>query len=273
MARRTFAFVILAGELIGKIIAFLAIFVRGTSSGAVTVAILIASSVDLRMRVGPGHTIGKNAISVLKDLVVGTSGTFVGFRSAAFFAGEVTNNGRVNAFSIDEDLAVVARNTMLGVNISASLASDVTRLTFATEEDFAIGASGTILCGNTLASETALMARRTICLIVEGGVKDCQIHAFSAVMIGRASSGVVAIAIAHASAGTELVGAFVMDVVQLDAIKDLDTFAIDQSEMFRAGLAFFLGGSTAGQASVPARNDTNTVSELISFVAKSAIGG
>lgn len=92
-------------------------------------------------------------------------------------------------------------------------------------------------------------------------------------MIGRASSGVVAIAIAHASAGTELIVAFVMDVIQLDAIKDLDTFAIDQSEMFRAGLAFFLGGSTAGQASVPARDDTNTIAKFKAFVAKSTIGG
>lgn len=166
MARRTIAFVVETGELIGKIIAFLAIFVRRTSSGAVTVAIIIASSVDLRMRVGPGHTIGRNAISVFKDLVVGTNDTFVGSRSAAFFASEVANNGRVNAFSIDEDLGVGARSTMFGVNITTSLASDVTRLAFAVDEDFAIGASGTILCGNTLASETALMARRTILLIV-----------------------------------------------------------------------------------------------------------
>lgn len=64
-----------------------------------------------------------------------------------------------------------------------------------------------------MAGQTGIVARRAISSIIDGGVEDSQVHTFSAVAIGRASSAVVAITVVNANAWSQDIGAFIVNVV------------------------------------------------------------
>ena len=64
-----------------------------------------------------------------------------------------------------------------------------------------------------MAGQTGIVARRAISSVIDGGVEDSQVHAFSAVTIGRASSAVVAVTVVNASARSQDIGAFIVNVI------------------------------------------------------------
>ena len=64
-----------------------------------------------------------------------------------------------------------------------------------------------------MTSQTGIVARRAISGIIYGGVEGSQVNAFSAETIGRASSAVVAVTVVYASAWSQDIGAFIVNVV------------------------------------------------------------
>lgn len=76
-------------EFEGQIVAFLAVFVWGASSGAIAVAIVVASAVNFRENVIPAHAVWLLAVSFIEDQRIHAFDTVSWEGSTAFQTGLV----------------------------------------------------------------------------------------------------------------------------------------------------------------------------------------
>ena len=84
VTRRTFTWGVEGREFRGQIVTFLAVFVRGASSGVVAITIGVASAVDFVELVIPTDAIWCHTVSVCKNQIIRALGTISGFGTTAF---------------------------------------------------------------------------------------------------------------------------------------------------------------------------------------------
>lgn len=145
VTRRTFTGGVDGREFRGQIITFLAVFVRGASSGVVAIAISVASAVNFIKLVIPADAIWWHTVSVLKNQIIRALGTFSGFGTTAFEARLIADRRRVNTFTVLKDFVGRAGEAVLSIDIRAGKASGVARLAFSTDEDSTIWAVSAIV--------------------------------------------------------------------------------------------------------------------------------
>lgn len=145
VTRRTFTGGVDGREFRGQIITFLAVFVRGASSGVVAIAIGVASAVNFIKLVIPADAIWWHTVSVLKNQIIRALGTFSGFGTTAFEARLIADRRRVNTFTVLKDFVGRAGEAVLSIDIRAGKASGVASLAFSTDEDSTIWAVSAIV--------------------------------------------------------------------------------------------------------------------------------
>jgi uncharacterized membrane protein len=241
------------GEQLHQVQTLTAVAGLPASSGVVALAIVLAPMgaqgvVGLIEVVVPADTVHGDAFGANKVVVLGAAGAFLG--GAAGQARLFAFNRGLRAFALAQKQAVVASGTVGISGPVAFLATGVARVAGVVHSQIlAVNAVGTVVGSGAAAGHTAVVARRTVLLVKAGREINSQPRAILANAVGSASSGVVALTIAGAMAGTVGVAVLVIIIIETDAV---DASAIDDIEAGGAVDTVVGAGGVAGQAAAVA---------------------